>query len=85
MDDGSTMGKGMVGCLTGETSAVASKGVYVWVLSTVSKLEKPDDGLKNGDAANAVGGFDVWSSMMSELQVDSAVDGFFTKRPELSL
>jgi hypothetical protein len=55
------------------------------VLSTVSKLEKPDDGLKNGDAANAVGGFDVWSSMMSELQVDSAVDGFFTKRPELSL
>jgi hypothetical protein len=48
-DDGAKVGSGMVGCLTGETSGVISKGVEVWVLSRGSKFEKLDDGLVNGD------------------------------------
>jgi hypothetical protein len=70
----------MVGCLTGDTSGVISKGVGVCEFPRCSKLDKLDSGLVSGDAVGAVSGSDVWLSGMYEFWV-----GFGMKRPELSL
>ena len=64
-------GSGVAAGFSGEVASIISKGVEAWVLSSVSKLENPDDGLvKGGDGGVLVG------SVVSRLP---------KKRPKLSL
>ena len=75
----------MVGCLTGDTSGVASKGVEACVFLMFSKFDKPDDGLVSGDDKSVVVKFNVSSSNGDESRFGLIAVGFDEKCPKLSL
>ena len=70
--------------LVGDGSGVKSNGVWM-MLSTPSKLEKPDDGLVSDAGKLESGGNGIWNFGAFGSVSSSVVTCFFLKRPELSL
>ena len=75
----------MVSGLLGEAVGVFSKGVWVWLWSSISKFERPDDGLVNGVDGKGLVRDDVCTLVVVVSGFGSVDVPRLAKRPKLSL